>query len=150
MAFVDFVPAEVLAAQKLEEVEESWRCNLDDPQHFVFVAFVADRPVRLIIGGVREIMPVPAAYGHIFSLYVDAEHCRKSIGQELLKMAARHWIGGGHGSLSVGVLKQNIRARQFYEAMGAVLSGEGMFTWDGHELPECCYHREITAVLDVS
>ncbi len=85
--------------------------------------------------------------GHVFMLYLRANYLRQGIGSELMKLAATQWLKQGGHSLSLSVLTENLRARRFYEALGARLVKLDTYKWDEHELPNAIYVFENLPAL---
>jgi ribosomal protein S18 acetylase RimI-like enzyme len=139
-AFADFVPLEVLAKETVEGVEVRWQQHLANPARNILAAYNHQMLLGIILYSKAELRHVPQADGHITSLYVDQRVHGQGIGKSLITRAAREWLTHGGESLSVGVLKDNVKARAFYEATGATLQSEGIFRWHGHDLAEIIYH----------
>lgn len=139
-AFADFVPEEVLAKETLDGVGAHWQQHLANPARNILAAYDNQMLVGIILYGRCEPRHVQQADGHITSLYVDQRVHGQGIGKQLLTRAAREWLMCGGQSLSVGVLRDNLKARAFYEATGATLHSEGVFRWHGYDLAELIYH----------
>jgi ribosomal protein S18 acetylase RimI-like enzyme len=139
-AFAGIVPAEVLATETVEGIEAHWQRHVANPERLILAAYDGQVLIGITLYGQAEPRQVPQADGHITSLYVDQRFHGQCIGKSLITRAAREWLMCGGESLSVGVLKENVKARAFYEATGAVLHNEGVFRWHGQDLAEIIYH----------
>jgi GNAT superfamily N-acetyltransferase len=85
--------------------------------------------------------------GEVGSLYVNHDHRGRGLGRRLVQQLAGCLAGKGIGSLHIGVLRANLDARGFYEALGGQLAEERMFDDDGVLLPECVYAWPDITVL---
>ena len=138
-AYTHFVPPEVSATFDASRMAERWQEHIDNSNRFLIAAFDGDVPVGFINQG----RPVEKIFdemdGHIAAIYVLQSHYRRGIGRTLIGMAAQDWLSKGGHSIALGVLSENIRARSFYEALGARFVQAGTFEWAGHLLPDCVY-----------
>jgi ribosomal protein S18 acetylase RimI-like enzyme len=83
----------------------------------------------------------------ITTLYVLKSAQGESVGYRLMTQTARAFEARGATSLIVWVLKENAKARHFYEAMGGVLAGERSELVGGWAVPSVAYRwGEIGAV----
>lgn len=82
----------------------------------------ADQPIGMIATS-REPHP-PAGEPFISSLWVDPEHRRHGIATLLLQAATDRALARGAIAVSLWVLDGNKAARQFYEALGFVHTGQ--------------------------
>ena len=73
------------------------------------------------------------------ALYVRPDRRGQGIGRALLSEAARELSRSGFSAVHVGVLKANLPARWFYEAMGGHEVGRRTFDEEGVPLPEVVY-----------
>lgn len=146
-AYAGIVPPTVLWYETEEAIEQRWKSHLSKPERHILAAYNNGQLVGIILYGKAKPRHVRQADGHITSLYVDQRIHGQGIGKQLLKRAAREWLMCGGQSLSVGVLKDNLKARAFYEATGAMLHSEGVFRWHGHDLAELIYHYKDTKSL---
>jgi ribosomal protein S18 acetylase RimI-like enzyme len=64
---------------------------------------------------------------------------RQGIGRELTQTVARRLAADGFKAMILWVLKDNLKARAFYEAMGGVLAGEKDITIGATNLVEVAY-----------
>ncbi|MEY9995622.1 L-amino acid N-acyltransferase YncA [Streptomyces sp. V4I8] len=81
----------------------------------------------------------------LYAIYVAPGRYGDGIGQALLQESLRRCTTAGHTRLLLWVLKDNTRARRFYERAGFRPDGaEEPFEVDGVEVPEVRYARELT------
>lgn len=77
--------------------------------------------------------------GEISALYVLKAFQRRTFGRRLLLAMAAALSGRGFGALSLWVLRDNTRARQFYEQHGAEVITERQDAWANGILLEVAY-----------
>ena len=146
-AYKDIVPAELLKSFAADQRMAMWQNNLANSDRIVIGAYDGDVPVGFVIGGRPLEELFAGSDGQIEGLYVAASHYRLGIGRRLLIKAAQEWLKLDGRSLTLGVLADNKRARQFYEAMGGRLVKETVYNWGGFELPDCIYVFERLKTL---
>ncbi|WP_051857543.1 GNAT family N-acetyltransferase [Streptomyces cellulosae] len=84
------------------------------------------------------------ADAELYTLYVDPGQYGGGIGHALLQESVRRCAATGHRRVLLWVLKQNTRARRFYERAGFRADGaEEPFEVDGVTVPEVRYAREL-------
>ncbi len=72
----------------------------------------------------------------LYAIYVHPEHMGRGVGQALLTESVERCSTAGHDRLLLWVLKENGRARRFYERAGFHADGaEEPFEVDGHRRP---------------
>ena len=146
-AYKDIVPAELLKTFDVSQRLARWQINLENFDRIVIGAFDGDVPVGFVMGGTPRDELFEGSDGQIEGLYVSASHYRLGIGRKLLIAIAGEWLKRDGRSLTLGVLAENKRARQFYEAMGGRLVKETVYNWSGYELPDCLYVFEDLKAL---
>ena len=78
--------------------------------------------------------------GELRAIYVLADFWGKGVGQKLFKAALSEFAKRGYEGFYLWALKENSRARRFYEKMGMHLSDhERIITIAGKELVESKY-----------
>ncbi|MEV5959598.1 GNAT family N-acetyltransferase [Streptomyces sp. NPDC051987] len=78
----------------------------------------------------------------LYALYVDAAHLGTGVGRALLGTVLEQCAG--HTRVRLWVLKENARARRFYEIAGFVADGaEEPYEVDGVAVPEVRYVKEL-------
>jgi GNAT superfamily N-acetyltransferase len=82
------------------------------------------------------------ADAELYALYVAPDRYRHGVGRALLEESLRRCTADGHTRMFLWVLRQNSRARRFYEAAGFRSDGvEEPFVVEGVEVPEVRYVR---------
>lgn len=80
----------------------------------------------------------------LYAVYVHPEQVGRGAGQALLAESVARCAAAGHGRLLLWVLKENGRARRFYERAGFHADGaEEPFEVDGVVVPEVRYARAL-------
>ncbi|MFF4048245.1 GNAT family N-acetyltransferase [Streptomyces chartreusis] len=80
----------------------------------------------------------------LYAIYVDPGRYGTGIGHALLQESVRRCTAAGHPRMLLWVLKDNARARRFYERAGCHADGaEEPFEVEGVEVPEVRYAREL-------
>ncbi|MGW0861894.1 N-acetyltransferase family protein [Streptomyces sp. NPDC002611] len=80
----------------------------------------------------------------LYAIYVHPEHLGRGVGQALLAESVERLSRAGHGRLLLWVLKENGRARRFYERAGFLADGaEEPFEVEGTVVPEVRYARAL-------
>lgn len=75
----------------------------------------------------------------VTTLYVLKSAQGEGVGYQLMTQMARALAARGAASLVVWVLRENTRARQFYESLGGVLAGERSELVGGWAVPSVAY-----------
>ncbi len=113
-----------------EESERNWartireRSCADERQEYIYVA---ENEEGLIIGvamGGPERSRHPLYTGEIYFLYLLPAYQRRGIGRLLTISVVERLVEQGMSSLLIRVLKANVPARCFYEALGGQLVPE--------------------------
>ncbi|MFG2550129.1 GNAT family N-acetyltransferase [Streptomyces sp. NPDC048581] len=80
----------------------------------------------------------------LYAIYVAPGRYGAGVGHALLQESLRHCTAAGHPRMLLWVLKENARARRFYERAGFLADGtEEPFDVEGVEVPEVRYAREL-------
>ncbi|MGK5692035.1 N-acetyltransferase family protein [Streptomyces sp. URMC 128] len=80
----------------------------------------------------------------LYAIYVHPDQVGHGAGQALLEESVARCAAAGHGRLLLWVLKENGRARRFYERAGFEADGaEEPFEVDGVMVPEVRYARAL-------
>lgn len=81
--------------------------------------------------------------GELYALYVDPERVSTGVGRALMVHVLRQ-AGGRYPTLRLWVLRDNARARRFYEKAGFAPDGaEEPFDVDGTPVPEVRYVKQL-------
>lgn len=146
-AYAEMIPLELIASFDASKRVGRWRNSIVDHSRIVVAAFDEGVPVGLVNAGLADDTYFDGQDGHIAALYVLASHHKMGIGRRLVGSAADLWLKRGGETLAVGVLAENLKARRFYEALGARFVKTGTYVWDGHELPDAIYVFEDLSSL---
>lgn len=80
----------------------------------------------------------------LYAIYVHPDQVGRGVGRALLTESVARCSAAGHGRLLLWVLKENDRARRFYERAGFRADGaEEPFEVDGVAVPEVRYARPL-------
>ncbi|MEW2614642.1 GNAT family N-acetyltransferase [Streptomyces sp. NPDC047880] len=80
----------------------------------------------------------------LYAIYVHPDQLGRGVGRALLTESVARCSAVGHGRLLLWVLKENDRARRFYERAGFRADGaEEPFEVDGVAVPEVRYARSL-------
>ncbi|HZT40632.1 MAG TPA: GNAT family N-acetyltransferase [Chthonomonadaceae bacterium] len=112
--------------------------------------YVAEIESGEIIGlGMAELAASDAtgATGEVYVLYVHPAYQRQGAGRRLVQAIAGRLSEQGITRLDIKVLKANIPARRFYEALGGQVIGECEIEDAGFMLPEVVYGWSDIGVL---
>jgi ribosomal protein S18 acetylase RimI-like enzyme len=128
-SYAGLLPARLLRSLSVEEATAKWRQNLADrsPAPTVLVALRADRTVAGFGAcGPQRTATLQAAglEGVIEAIYLLQADQGRGLGRRLMIEMARALAADGLGSAGLWVLRDNQRARGFYEALGGELVGE--------------------------
>ncbi|MGW1891377.1 N-acetyltransferase family protein [Streptomyces sp. NPDC002004] len=86
----------------------------------------------------------PAGAAELYALYVRTDAMSTGVGTALLGEALRRCATAGHGTVQLWVLRDNVRARRFYEKAGFTPDGaEEPFVVGGTAVPEVRYTRSL-------
>ncbi|ULR54532.1 GNAT family N-acetyltransferase [Streptomyces deccanensis] len=143
-AYAGLVPRSYLDAMDVAEDTERRRAMLLKPGNPV-VNLVAERAGEILgwaaYGPYRD-GEVRTDDAELYALYVRPGHWGSGIGEALLHAATERCETAGHPRMLLWVLKDNARARRFYEHHGFTPDGaEEPFEAAGVEVPEVRYVR---------
>ncbi|MBB5126230.1 ribosomal protein S18 acetylase RimI-like enzyme [Streptomyces albaduncus] len=81
----------------------------------------------------------------LYALYLRPERIGQGVGRTLLTEVTHRCAAAGHRTMYLWVLKDNARARRFYERAGFGADGaEEPFEVDGVEVPEVRYAKDLS------
>ncbi len=145
-AYRELIPAEVLAELDVEKEIQRWQESLAQPalKRHVFVAQgVAGAGVVgfCSVGANRE--PDDEYSGELYAIYILQAYQRLGIGRRLMQAGAGWLRAQGHARFVLWVLRDNLPARHFYEALGGQAVREHQITIRGVDLPEVGYGYEV-------
>jgi ribosomal protein S18 acetylase RimI-like enzyme len=78
-------------------------------------------------------------HGEIGAVYVLQTQQRSDVGKALMGLMARSLLDRGRKAASLWVVRENVRARTFYERLGGVLLGEKVEELSGTNVVEVAY-----------
>ena len=134
------VPDSVLNTLSTVDQAATWRRILvREPP--VAMAVAEDSGGRLLgfaAGGPRRGKRLPHD-SEIYAIYVLSAAQRQGLGNALIAAVARQLARNGGQSLCLWVLRDNARARQFYESLGGIQVGEKVDSMGGARLEEVAY-----------
>ncbi len=143
------LPDRYLAAMVVGDYEDRWARTLRDPYHRSAV-FVAEEPPRLVgfASCGRERDGDPRYEGELYALYVLSDAQGRGHGRALVQASAAALALRGMTSMVVWVLRENWRARGFYERLGgAYLRERPLDLGLDFSVPEVSYLWADTAEL---
>ena len=146
-AYRGIVPDSYLDTMDLAARVERWQERLAHPaeSEFTFVAELTGNTKETpgaIIGfssGGPERHGIAGYDGELYAIYLLPEHRGKGIGRRLVAAAAKWLSERGTQSLVIWVLKDNVKGRAFYEALGGQLVSEQTITIGSSSLLDVAY-----------
>ena len=139
------VPDRTLAAMDLSSRARYWAQVLDSNKRNRTDVFVAELPIdgedRVIGFGVSgpEQVGLTDYAGEFHALYVLRLAQGRGLGTRLMVTMAASLVLRGMTACTVWALRDNWRARQFYEKLGGVLVTDRPLNFDGTEVIEVAY-----------
>lgn len=146
-AYAGLMPQAYLDAMSVEEDAARQRARLAQNDSRV-ANVVADHAGAVVgwgcLGPCRD-QDVPEGAGELYALYVHPAHVSTGVGRALTRTLVERAAVDGFSSLVLWVLKENDRARRFYEKAGFTPDGaEEPFDVGGASVPEVRYARSLT------
>ena len=102
------------------------------------VGFACGGPIR------REGVDVLGTEAEILAIYLLDKVKRQGVGRRLMRGVLDHLSQHGFRSAGLWVLKANLPARRFYEALGGTAGAEQCFDLRGQTVAEIAYRFELT------
>jgi ribosomal protein S18 acetylase RimI-like enzyme len=128
-AYRGLVPHEHLDQLDAARRAQRWTRSLagSDPSREATLVTVTDEQVTgfASVGPARDADADPARTGEVYSIYLLPQAWGQGLGRDLMAAALAGLADRGYQVVTLWVLKDNARARRFYEAAG--------FTADGSE-----------------
>ncbi|WP_114944678.1 GNAT family N-acetyltransferase [Microvirga calopogonii] len=146
-SYKDFLRPEALAGLSVEERMRMWESAFaqPDPRARLLVAETdSGEIVGFARGGpIRDGAELLGTEAELFAIYLLDKVKRQGIGRGLMGGVLDHL--GRHGFRSAGlwVLKDNLAARRFYEALGGQPGAEQSFDLRGQMVVEVAYRFEL-------
>ncbi|MFF7865612.1 GNAT family N-acetyltransferase [Streptomyces qaidamensis] len=146
-AYRGLIPQSYLDGLSVEEDAERRRTYLSQGDGSVVNLVAEDAGGELLgwacHGPYRE-GEVRTEDAELYAIYVHPRHVGQGAGRALLTESVARCSAAGHGRLLLWVLKENGRARRFYERAGFRADGaEEPFEVDGVAVPEVRYARTL-------
>ncbi|MGW6904710.1 N-acetyltransferase family protein [Streptomyces sp. NPDC054940] len=145
-AYQGLVPQSYLDAMDVTQDAERRRAYLaqTDGSMVDLVAELAGEVVGWACHGPYRDGEVRTEDAELYAIYVDSGRYGAGVGHALLQESLRRCTAAGHARMLLWVLRDNARARRFYERAGFLADGaEEPFEVDGVEVPEVRYAREL-------
>ena len=139
-SYKDIVPGGLLDKLNIEADQKRVELALGDKNNKT-LRFVVEDGGKIIgmgaCGKGRE--SLDEKRGEVYAIYLLDEAKRQGIGANFMREMAEQLAANGYTSLQVNVLEQNTPARRFYEKLGGKLVKNGLFKFEGFELPDVTY-----------
>ncbi|MBI4730984.1 MAG: GNAT family N-acetyltransferase [Chloroflexi bacterium] len=134
------VADEFLQGLSMERRERMWRETLATPdsQSSVYVAEEAGQIVGFV-NCMAERESDPHYTGEVGGIYLLEQAQGQGTGRRLMQTAAGELLRGGHSSMLLWVLKDNLPARKFYEVLGGKYLREKPIEIGAQSLLEVAY-----------
>jgi len=119
-AYRGLVPDELLAALSVERRKGFWQREIElaVSDHRPWIATCEETIVGFAHAGISRDDAAPGTTGEVYAIYVDPACWNRGIGRDLLDHAVRDLQAHGFGRATLWVLRENARARDFYEKQG--------------------------------
>jgi ribosomal protein S18 acetylase RimI-like enzyme len=146
-SYKDFLSPDALAGLSVEERMQMWQGAFTHPNPKARL-LVAEAEGGEIVGfarggPVRAKEPdLLAAETEIFAVYLLDRAKRQGLGRRLMAGVFEHLAAQGFRSAGLWVLKDNLPARRFYEALGGKPGLEQSFDLRGQRVTEVAYRFE--------
>jgi GNAT superfamily N-acetyltransferase len=143
-AYRGIMPDAIIDAMTLEGRRAGWTKTLADARRRNLVCLIDDRVIGFSSFGPSREPDADSDEAEIVAMYVHPEFWRTGAGRTLCRETFEK-VREEFNTIMVWVLRDNERARKFYEAMGfALVQGkEKQLPWFGNS-PEVCYRRDLT------
>ncbi len=141
---------EFLASLSYERRTQGWKENLSNPQNnsFVYVAEIDPAKITGFVSAGAGRDSEPDYKGEVYAIYLLEEAQGKGAGRKLMDAAFRELCKIGIASMLLWVLKDNLRSRRFYEAMGGTYLREKPITIGDQNLIEVAYGwKDLPSVI---
>lgn len=117
-AYRGILTDEEIASRSLEDGIRKWRERLADPDLYVSVAQIAGEVIGFVSAGPARDDDATPGTGEVGALYLVARAWGLGIGKKLMEVATGCLASKGYGDAVLWVLRDNVRARGFYERLG--------------------------------
>ena len=137
-------PNEYLDTLDVPKRARMWRRILAEGKASLAVQELEGHIAGFLCVGPSRDADAAAGTGEISALHVDPEAWRGGHGRSLMDWALGQARARAWRVLTLWVLRDNARARRFYEAMGFATDGAThLKSFDGIEIPEVRYARTL-------
>ncbi|NBJ11779.1 GNAT family N-acetyltransferase [Microvirga arsenatis] len=149
-SYKDFLSPEALAGLSVEERMRMWQRALAEPEPRARL-LVAETDDGEIVGFIRggpirnKEARLLGTEAEIYAIYLLDRIKRQGIGRRLMHGVFDHLTHQGFRSVGLWVLKDNLGARRFYEALGGTAGPEQSFDLRGQIVTEVAYRFELAA-----
>ena len=147
-AYNGIIPDDYLAnlSAQLETRTERNRQTLSEPGDCEYLCATYDGEMigRLVYSKCRDEDKAETNTGEIHAIYLLADYWSKGYGKQMMDFAICELTQMGYQEVVVWVLKDNDRARRFYEKYGFVLDGTSKEIEIGETLIEVRYVFNLT------
>ena len=125
-AYRGLIPDSILEDLDLQERTLRWSKLLSKPDYWIFVAEDQESVVGFCsLAPARDGEEDPKAVVELITLYVDPEKWGQGFGKALSEAALQRARKGGFQEVVLWVLRENLRARDFYDRLGFRVESAG-------------------------
>ncbi|MCS6826763.1 MAG: GNAT family N-acetyltransferase [Caldilinea sp.] len=144
-AYRGLLPDAFLDALSVESRATMWRHMVEQGASPALVAEQAGEIVGFLLGGpAQDADAQPGVTAEIYAIYVSPDFWGRGVGARLLQEGLAILRDQGYREATLWVLRNNVRARRFYEAMGfRVDGGEKVEEHSGVAFDEIRYRAPI-------
>ena len=146
-AYRGLMPESVLAQLDPRARQRMWEGALASPQSDLWVAASPVAGFCHLIASPGDAQGESPREGEVTAMYLRRELWQQGIGRRLMQAVLHRARERGYETLHLWVLRDNARARGFYEAMGFRPDGREQIDTSliGSPLSELCYERVVPA-----
>jgi ribosomal protein S18 acetylase RimI-like enzyme len=143
--YTGILPEQLLNELSAEQRSAMWSTVLSSPVRIGgTIVFVAESEAGIVGFGAcsaqrDEELRNLGFNGEIGAIYVLEARQRTGIGQQLMRLMARSLFRQGLKAASLWVMRDNLRARTFYERLGGTLLGEKVDELSGAVVVQVAY-----------
>ena len=125
-AYRGLIPDSILEDLDIQERTLRWNKLLSRPDEWIFVAVDQESLVGFCsLAPARDGEEDPKVVAEIVAIYVDPEKWGQGFGKALSEAVLQRARKGGFQELILWVLRENHRARDFYDRLGFHVDGAG-------------------------
>jgi ribosomal protein S18 acetylase RimI-like enzyme len=152
-AYRGHLPDEFLGSLKIPDRERMWAAILKESAHDLFVSISEGGVIEGFVhfGAFRDGDAASDRYGEVYTIYRLPDLTRRGIGRALMRSAEEELWRRGYTDIALWVLKSNVSAQAFYEAMGYHVDGApkaiSMF---GCDMTEVRYRKGVGAPTNIA